>query len=109
MTDRSWPGVLYEGLSGVRYFSIMNPWIDFVVVFDEDVYPKEKVSAAVNAGMDEYWNRDSEAYGDEVWRALTEAGIRKFAILFHDTENESEEYENEWDFWISEIGKIYPS
>lgn len=101
----NWPGFSCVGLSGVRYFSIMNPWIDFVVLFDDSQYTSGTISGAIHDSMALFWEGDTyECYGDALYDNMrNEWGVQHFMILFHDSENESEEYEEAWEKWLGHI------
>ena len=81
------------GMSGVRYFSLMNPWLDFIVIVN--LHDLEKTKAVVRASMDEYWKQDDEPYGDIVERNLAKEQIPAF-IMYHSTDDESDLYEEHW-------------
>ena len=94
--------IITSGKSIVRYFSSMNPWVDFVVLVDSEKLDMAK--SIVKRSMDEYWNSDSEAYGDVVERALNAEGI-DYTIIYHDSFEESDEYETIWNAYLDAVYK----
>lgn len=104
--DLRWPHIATVGFSGVRYFSLMNPWIDFVVLFDESQYKVDTIVDSISAAMESYWDGDEECFGDAVYCCLDVWGVQHYAILFHDTEDESGEYEDRWDHWIGNVNIV---
>lgn len=88
------------GMAGFRHFSIMNPWLDFVVLT-----PKNYAEAArniIHEAMDAYWDYEYECYGDAI-EGLFIKYVVPFVIVFHDSEDESAEYEAEWEKLISQL------
>lgn len=80
----------------LRRFSIVNPWIDFVVTVDEsDAWA---TATTVARAMQEFWAcaDDGLCYGDAVENALTDAGIA-YDIMYHDADDMTDEYEKAWE------------
>lgn len=96
----NFPIINAVGKSIVRRFSIMNPWIDFVVVVEPDDVAETEIT--LDTAMDEYWESDFEAYGDVVERHLGIAGI-KYEIVYHDPYDESDEYEMAWETYLDSL------
>lgn len=88
--------VLYKKI--IRYFSVTNPWVDFIVVVD----PKdtEKADEAIKTAMIKFWNEDNyEPYGDILERKLTESEI-EYQVIYHDSDDISSEYEEAWEHYV---------
>lgn len=100
MKQYDFPDLNAVGKGIVRYFSITNPWMDFVVIVEKD--EKEYVRQIIYEAMDEYWASDFEAYGDVVERNLTEANI-SFQIAYHNPQDESDEYEDAWERYLDSL------
>ena len=103
------PSIMSEGTSIVRYYSDINQWIDFVVVFNNAMYSRTSIEQIVDHAMDSYWDEGSkdyyQPYGDVVKKALVDHGVERFLIVFHDTDNESDEYEDAWEEFIGSFDK----
>lgn len=87
-----------RGMCGFRHFSMMNPWIDFVVLVPESF--KSVARTAILGAMESYWDFEYECYGDAVEDLLFQNGI-PFVIFYHDSEDLSDEYEEAWELAIS--------
>lgn len=94
----TFPEIKTEGKAIVRHFSLTNPWIDFIVVVDPSV--KDDARYVINKAMEEYWNSDDDCFGDLVEEALKKAEI-EYDIVYHDTYDESDEYEDAWEAYLS--------
>ena len=99
-TNYTLPPINAAGKAVVRHFSITNPWLDFVVLVDPK--DKETTESIVQKSMDEYWDSDCDAYGDLVESNLSNAGI-EFSIVYHDSSDESDEYEEIWESLLDGI------
>lgn len=88
---------------GVRYWSDSNQWLDFVIIVNRA--DAARVAKIVNESMNEYWDGFWDVYGDAVERGLRDAGI-KYAAIYHDSENESDEYEKAWEGMLSSIDVV---
>ena len=95
--------VVPEGKFAIRYFSITNKWLDFVVVLkhEED---KDLAIQSVSDAMELYWSEDDLCYGDCVEETLKENGIDDYKIAYHDPyvdpddpESGYDEYEDVWE------------
>lgn len=88
----------------VRYYSIINPWIDAVIIVNKN--KKEETEKIVETAMKDFWKdywkevREYECYGDIIIAYLEEAKI-EFDIILHDSSDKSEDYEELWDNYIS--------
>jgi hypothetical protein len=86
---------LAGGTVGLRYFSTMNDFIDFVVfVYKED---EEKAEKAIIEAMDEFWEADDLCFGDSVEAHLHENGIRNFYFDFIEQDEYGEVDTDEWE------------
>jgi len=66
---------------GLRWFSILNEWMD-CVVFVQEKYRAE-AKEAISAGIDEFWEENNLCYGDCIDNALSNRGI-PFVIEYED-------------------------
>lgn len=90
------------GITGIRYFSYMNHWIDFVVMVpDDDV---DRAKATIKEAMDMYWNDVFECYGDAVEWMLKENNI-PYCIQYipWDHENDCEFEWIDWEKYLSHL------
>lgn len=94
------PEITSCGFSGTRYFSMMNPWIDFVVVSPTNFQPA--IEAAIEDAFNDYWNEDFETYGDALEHYLRMGGY-PFMIFYHDGEDTSAEYEKDWELFLNQL------
>ena len=61
------------GIIGLRWFSIMNEWMDcFVLVRLQD---QEEAIKAIQAGIDEFWDGQCDCYGDCIEWHLADKNI----------------------------------
>ena len=69
---------------GIRYFSEMNPWIDFVVFVAEK--SKDIVKDCIMRTMDAFWDNDYECYGNLLLYNLSKSGLKcdDYYILHYD-------------------------
>ena len=83
-----------------RYYSLMNPWIDFVILTFEDF--ADKARTAINEGLDLYLSEEGEGlcYGDAVALKLMEAGVPFYDIYLEDEEKN--------ELWEAIIEKLDP-
>lgn len=88
------PSIYVGGYVGMRYAGIDNGWIDFVVLVPKGCEDADKVIKA----MDAFWDEEYECYGDAI-----EEAFPNDIILFHDSDDESEEYEEKWEEMLSGI------
>ena len=91
------PTIMSRGFAGIRYKSCMNPWIDFVVVIDNGSLLK--TAAEIDEAMTDYWDGKYDTYGDAIRYGVT----GKYIVICHDSEDESDEYEEEFEQMISGI------
>lgn len=100
MNDRTypiWPVIENNNFSVLHYASDLNPWIDFLIfVKPEDL---EKAIVSVQTAMDDYWNEKFNTYGD----ALHYHMDVPYFIIYHDSEDTSESYEDIWWQMINDI------
>lgn len=92
---------LEDDMAFIRYCSFLNTWLDFVVITTKDNI--EGATAVVDEAMNEYWNSDNDCYGDLVEQYLDDASIPA-TVLYHDSDDESEEYENAWEEFCAKLG-----
>ena len=83
-----------------RYYSMMNPWIDFAILTFEDF--ADKARDAINAGLDLYWGEEGEdlCYMDAIALKLMEAGVPFYDICLED--------EDENELWEAIMEKLEP-
>ena len=79
----------------LRWFSIMNPWMDFVVTVSTN--DAEQTKKLIKKAIDDWWEDDRGfGYGDFIEDVLEENGIL-YHIQFHRADTESAEYEELWE------------
>lgn len=71
-----------------RYYSMMNPWIDFCVVCK--VEDSETAKAAIIQGMDDFWKGEWFPFDDMVTSCLNDAEIG-YQIFYADLERDDDE------------------
>ena len=96
----TFPTVSSVGKSIVRYFSIINPWIDFIVIVNPN--SARRAESTLDTAMNEYWESDFEAYGDIVEHYLRNANIQ-YEIVYHDPYDESDDYEKAWEAYLDSL------
>lgn len=96
----TFPEVYTSGMVGVRWSSAENPWIDVVAVVNEK--DAHAAIASMSRAKDLYWDSVYECYGDAVECELSQNGI-PYMLVFHDSMDESVEYEELWDEMLSGI------
>lgn len=91
------------GMTGIRYFSFTNLWIDYIViVLNDDV---ERAKEVIQNAMDMYWDCEYECYGDAVECQLVENGIPYFIqYIPWDHENDCG-LGVDWEWYLSELSK----
>lgn len=91
------------GMTGLRYFSFMNPWIDYlVIVLNDDV---SRATETIQKAMDMYWDEEYECYGDAVECQLMENKIPYFIqYIPWDHENDCE-LGIDWEWYLKEISE----
>ena len=89
-------------LEAVHWFSWANTWIDFVVICTPD--DKERVVELVDKAMDDWFDNPDiyGGYGDAVEYWLKDEEI-PYKIICHDSEDESDEYEEFWNKILSQL------
>lgn len=87
---------------GLRWFSVMNPFIDFVVLVHES--DRERATEAIREGMDDFWDDAADGYGDCVYWALEARGIKN-VMRFFDEDTETDE---EWEAHVALLDKYAP-
>ena len=97
------PEIRVSKLVPIRWYSQTNYWMDAVIFVPENF--KYGAMQLVNSAIEAYWNDEFETYGDAIEQYLTNAGII-YAIIYHDSEDISDEYEQEWDNLIDSISAI---
>lgn len=99
----NFPNISTQGLVGIRYFSDINPWIDFVVFVKQEAVGI--TASEIAEAMDEFWlsTDNSECYGDIVERKISS----NYLIIFHDDEDESWEYEEAWENMVRESKPLH--
>lgn len=80
-----------------RYFSVTNPWIDVVVIVNND--DAVRTNEIILEAMEKYWSYDYECYGDSIELYLDDANIQHQSV-YHDANDESDEYEAAWERYI---------
>lgn len=93
-----------NGFSSVRYYSWVNPWIDFIVLVQSSF--EDRALEIVRNAMDEYWESDDMCYGDVVERWLLVSKI-PYMIFYHSEEKQDEAYESEWERLIQKLPEGY--
>lgn len=82
---------------GYRYASDLNDWIDFVVLVPTPSQGDE--SERIIKAMDAFWNREQpDTYSEYIEEAFPDS-----IILYHDSEDDSEEYEKKWNETLDSI------
>lgn len=99
----NFPSISTKGLVGIRYFSDINPWIDFVVFVKKEAV--RTTAREIAEAMDEFWLGidNCECYGDIVERNISSNCL----IIFHDDEDESWEYEEAWENMVRESKPLH--
>ena len=97
------PEIHMPKLAPIRWYSHTNYWMD-AVIFVPEIFKHDAIQL-VNSAIDAYWNDEFETYGDAIEQYLTDAGII-YAIIYHDSEDISDEYEQEWDNLVDSISAI---
>lgn len=69
-------------MTGIRYFSESNPWIDFVVLVDDEAKTDAKV--AIARAMDTFWEDGDICYGDAVYAEMNKLKGVHFSVIFFD-------------------------
>ena len=93
-----------RGMKAVRHFSLMNPWIDFVVVVPEGF--EDQTMAVVKNAMDMFWDFEYETYGDAVECELALADI-PFEIrhIPWDSKADVAIDEKDWENWVELVDR----
>ena len=94
-------GVSTNGLSVIRWFSQTNFWQDVAIVVRDEEF--EEAKAAVVEGSDIYFEKEDSCYGDEIEEALQRHGIKHYVAYYHSDEDESPEYEDEWEAFLTKV------
>lgn len=91
-----------SGMAAVRYFSMTNPWIDFVVLA-----PKENLNCVitdVEQAMDDFWDYEYETYGDAVDDALlNDSRVNNYIVLYGPSDEEDTDASNSWEAMLDEL------
>lgn len=101
-TEYNFPKIDMTGKTIVRQFSFVNPWIDMIVVVNEA--DSKKAKNVISDAMDAYWNYEFECYGDAIEAYLEEAGILHQSV-YHDADDDTQEYEDAWEEYIDSLYK----
>lgn len=91
----------HGAFEGIRYESLENPWIDFIVVVKKE--DLEKAKRVILDAVDEYWNSEWECYGNCVENRLKYEQIKYF-MFYYDDENTDEQYDLFWENFAENIG-----
>lgn len=75
-------------IKAFRYYSMMNPWIDFCVVCK--VEDSETAKNAILKGMDDFWKGEYFPFDDMVTSCLNDAEIG-YQIFYADLERDDDE------------------
>lgn len=91
-----------RGMKAIRWFSVMNPFIDFVVVVPAEFH--DEAVEVIRKAMDMFWEDEYEAYGDAVENELALADV-PFEIRYIPWDDKADEAVDEaaWEKWIDEI------
>lgn len=76
-------------IKAIRYYSEMNPWMDFCVVCKEE--DSETVRKAIIQGMDYFWDGQYVPFGDCVEQSIEDAKV-EYSIIYADLD-----YDNDTD------------
>lgn len=91
-----------SGMTPIRWFSVMNPDMDFVVFVPDLV--KDQAFQIIKTTMAEWWISGVDGYGDAVERALEKANIPFFALYPETEENKTQCTTVEaWDNWVDKL------
>lgn len=82
---------------GTRYYSTMNPWIDFAVYAPKNAVPH--ITKRIREAMNAYWEGEFDTYGDALEHALRNTVV---FIVYHDADNEDDAYEAAWEAMLAE-------
>lgn len=96
-----WPIIQNDGFIALRYHSVTNPWIDFVIFVNKA--DREEASMQIKLAMGAYWDCEFETYGDALNYFLNDI---PHITIFHDSEDKSPEYENIWDQLLEDIDEF---
>ena len=96
-------------MKSIRWFSSLNPWIDVVVVVnDADV---EKAKFAVDDAETAFWNDEEncdQCYGDVLEGRLRKYEVEAITTIYHDSEREDLEYEEQWETLLDGVMSVAP-
>lgn len=86
----------------LRWFSLMNEFMDFVVIVKSE--DETKATNAILKGLDMFWDGQCEPYGSCVEICLEDASIQ-YAISFipWDYEGDCAIDEDAWEQWCSAL------
>lgn len=88
----NFPDFSTKEVVGLRFFSSINPWLDFVVFVRKSSVKKTAIE--IMAAMNTFWEgKVYETYGDALEHTITDPCL----ILYHDSEDASQEYEEKWE------------
>lgn len=94
------PDISADKFTAIRYYSELNPWIDFVVFVEKD--REDEAMEKLQMAIDAYWDGHFECYGDAVHDILHEAKI-PYILSSHDPDDESDEYSWWWRVHMARI------
>lgn len=94
------PTVEANGMYGFRFYSNMNPWIDFVVLVPRTI--KDSAYVILRHAIEAYWNDIYECYGDAIEDKLDKREI-PYVVIYHDSNNISDEYEHRWEAMVENL------
>lgn len=87
-----WKGVIeLEQIIGLRWFSIMNDFMDCVVFVQAK--NREQATKAILYGIEEFWKEDDLCYGDCI-----EEVLREFKIPYVIDYEDERLYQTDWDW-----------
>ena len=90
------------GLRVIRYYSVMNPWLDFLIAVAPNDFDRAK--QAIASGIELFGDDNDICFGDAVTMKLREAGIF-FYICYADLTEDRMDTTDEWDNWAEKIIK----
>ena len=92
------PDVNMDGNGIARYYSLTNPWMDVIAVVPDRHTKRAK--DIMGRAMSAWWDKDKgQSYGDVIDDALLGEYIPHH-LIFHDPNDETDEYEAAWEKYI---------
>ena len=92
----------------IRYYSEINPWVDGIVICQDEDYPLAKIaiSAGIRGWINGYGFLSTMGHGDAIDWALKFLGIIDYQLICHNSENTTKEYESFWKDIIDQFSNI---